>query len=220
MEGDREETEEFIPALGVSVLTPLYQTIVDVFCRDTHVKKVILSCIEGKKDCRILDIACGTGKLVKMLAQQQDCCFIIGQDLDPSMVQQATENVKDFDNVSITKGDATDLKEHEEESLDIVIESLVFHHLSDKQKCASISEIARVLSPTGVFYFVDWIKPQGAYAKVVFKIIEVLDGAANTRAHETNEVLAMIEEVFERAGELTTVQTSVGTIGIIAYGKK
>ena len=33
-----EEEKNFVPALGVAVLTPLYQVVVDAFCRDTHIK--------------------------------------------------------------------------------------------------------------------------------------------------------------------------------------
>ena len=94
-----EEDKDFVPALGVAALTPLYQVVVDAFCRDTHIKSLVVSQLKESRDLRILDIACGTGKLVKMIAAQQRCCSIVGQDLDPVMVKQATETTKEFDNV-------------------------------------------------------------------------------------------------------------------------
>jgi ubiquinone/menaquinone biosynthesis C-methylase UbiE len=96
---EEEESIDFVPALGVGALTPLYQIVVDAFCRDSHIKKLVVSQLNEKRDLKILDVACGTGKLVKMIAAQQPCCFIIGQDLDPIMVEQATENAKEFGNV-------------------------------------------------------------------------------------------------------------------------
>ena len=125
-----------------------------------------------------------------------------------------------FQNNRILEGNATDLTNFDAGSFDVVIESLVFHHLSDEQKQAAISEISRVLTPTGVFYFIDWIQPNGLYAKLSFKIVKVLDGNETTQAHETNRVLSMIEEYFTVVGDSLTIQTSVGTIGLIAYGRK
>lgn len=94
-----EEEKNFVPALGVAVLTPLYQVVVDAFCRDTHIKKLVVSQLKEQHNLKILDIACGTGKMVKMIAAQQKCCSIVGQDLDPVMVKQAMENNKEFNNV-------------------------------------------------------------------------------------------------------------------------
>lgn len=65
----------FVPALGFKSLTPLYQTVVDVLCRDDHIKRLVAQSIHGQ-NMQILDVACGTGKLVKLLAQQQECCSI------------------------------------------------------------------------------------------------------------------------------------------------
>ena len=94
-----EEKADFVPALGVGALTPLYQIAVDTFCRDTHIKKLVVSQLQGKRHLRVLDVACGTGKLIKMIAAQQMCCSIVGQDLDPKMVELALENTKEFQNV-------------------------------------------------------------------------------------------------------------------------
>jgi hypothetical protein len=70
-----------------------------------------------------------------------------------------------------------------------------------------------------LFYFIDWIQPKGLYAKLSFNVVKVLDGKANTQAHETNKVLLMIEENFTAMGDCITVQTTVGTIGLIVYNK-
>ena len=72
----------FVPALGFKPLTPFYQTVVDVFNRDDHVKRLVLDCIKGERDMEILDMACGPGKLVHLLSAQQQCCRITGMDID------------------------------------------------------------------------------------------------------------------------------------------
>jgi len=215
--------EEFVSALGqgrfLRWATPLYQTVVDVFCRDDYVKSLLLEQIEGENQ-QILDIACGTGKLVRLLALKQTCCQVTGMDIDPGMVARAQATTKDLDNVTILQGNCTKTLPFEDASIDIVVESLVFHHLSDEEKAKAAQEIARVLQPeTGRFYFVDWIKPSGSYAKTAFRVIEIVDGADNVRAHGTGQVLSMIQEAsgLELSTVPTVVQTSFGTLGIVAF---
>lgn len=214
--------EQFVPALAYHWATPFYQSIVDLFCRDTYIKSLVVSRIHGHH-LRILDIACGPGKLVSMLADKQgSCCEIIGADLDVNMVATARQNTSTYSNIKIVQADCTNLsKQFDAQSFDIVIESLVFHHLSDDQKRKAIQEIATVLKSDGIFYFVDWVKPESAYAKVAFNLVKILDGRANTAAHESGEVIKMIEEArFKRVGEDASIETSVGTIGVVTFQKK
>ena len=211
-----------MPALAYHWATPLYQSVVDLFCRDTFIKSLVVSRIHGQH-LRILDIACGPGKLVSMLANKQgNCCEIIGADLDADMVATARQNTSAYSNIKIVQADCTNLaKQFDAQSFDIVIESLVFHHLSDEMKRTAINQIATVLKSDGIFYFVDWVKPESAYTKVAFNLVKLLDGRANTAAHESGEVIKMIEEAhFKRVGEDASIETSVGTIGVVTFQKK
>jgi ubiquinone/menaquinone biosynthesis C-methylase UbiE len=211
-------SDTFTPALGFHILTPLYQTIVDIFCRDSHVKNTIVSSVAGR-DMRILDIACGPGKLVRLLAEKQACCQIIGRDLDPRMVAAARASTADLENVSIDSGDCTVLAGIDSDSVDIVVESLVFHHLTDSQKEAATKEIKRVLRPGGLFYFVDWVKPETMATKIGFRIIELVDGIDTTESHKNNAVLRMISTHLAQLPDAKRIQTTCGTIGIIKFQK-
>ena len=215
----------WVPALRFQWATPLYQTIVELFCRDDYVKKQLLNCIQGQHNLKILDVACGPGKLPRLLAQQQGpCCHITGIDIDPEMVAKASEETKQYSlnqQITILQGDCTKLHElFAPATFDVVIESLMFHHLTDSQKRAAVAEIKRVLKPGGVFYFVDWVKPESLYSKVAFNIVKILDGVANVASHENNHVIHIIEEaggfkLLERQAQL--IETSVGTIAILSF---
>eukprot|EP01104_Vermistella_antarctica_P006700 TRINITY_DN173_c0_g1_i1.p2 TRINITY_DN173_c0_g1~~TRINITY_DN173_c0_g1_i1.p2 ORF type:complete len:226 (+),score=44.29 TRINITY_DN173_c0_g1_i1:3-680(+) len=208
--------ESFVPALGFKPLNPFYQTVVDVFNRDTHVKQLVLECIEGGRNLEILDMACGPGKLVAMLAAQQQCCRITGMDIDPSMVQRARETTQAANNVTIVEGDATRCP-FANDVYDVVIESLMFHHLSDPQKRDAIGEAARVVKPGGLFYFVDWVQPNTLYAKLAFNLVKAFDGAENVRAHASNEVLEMIGEQLDQVEVVATINTAFGTMAIVVF---
>lgn len=75
------------------------------------------------------------------------------------MVLKATKKVRDLKNVTVQQGNVTALS-FPDSHFDVVIESLVFHHLTDTQKQTAIAEIKRVLKSGGLFYFVDWVKVQ------------------------------------------------------------
>ncbi len=84
----------------------------------------------------------------------------------------------------------------------------------------AVKEFHRVLNSIGVFYFVDWVKPQTASSKIGFNIIKILDGTSNVKAHETNEVIQIItSESFELAEPPTYIETSVGTIAVMLFRK-
>lgn len=216
----QQQQQGFVPGLGFHWATPLYQSVVDLFCRDTYIKSLVVSRISGQH-LRILDVACGPGKLISMLADKQgSCCELVGADLDADMVATARRITSTYSNIKIVQADCTLLsKQFDAQSFDIVIESLFFHHLSDDQKRKAVDEIATVLRSGGIFYFVDWVTPKNAYAKIAFNLVKILDGHANTAAHESGEVLSMIESRFQRLSEDALIETSIGTIGVITFKK-
>jgi len=208
----------YVPALGFHWATPLYQTIVDLFVRDDYIKSVAVDLIDGR-DLQILDVACGTGKLVKKIAQKQPCCQIVGCDIDSEMIVEAKKQTTSFPNVIIQQGNCTDMR-FEDGKFDIVIESLVFHHLTDAQKKAAINEIHRVLQQNGLFYYIDWVKPGNLYAKIAFNIVKIVDGWENLESHENNTVINLIEESMDMIGTPRTIETTLGTIAVITFKKK
>ena len=214
------EQADFVPALSVEALTPLYQTVVDLFCRDSHVKSLLAARVQADRandPKKILDLACGPGKLVALLAAQQPCCEFTAMDIDPRMVAEAQHTTSALPNVRVVNGDAT-APSFGDDSFDVVVESLMFHHLTDAQKRAAIAAVARILRDDGLFYFVDWVKPATVYSQLAFKIVRLLDGAENTRAHADNAVLAMVREQLPRlVGVPTLIETSVGTLGIYCF---
>lgn len=210
--------EAFVPALGVASLPAVYEKVVDLFCRDNHVKSQLLARIAGRNDLHIVDVACGPGKLAERLASQQPCCTVSAFDIDPAMVAKARVRTGELTNVSVQVANVCALP-LPDASCDVVIESLLFHHLTDAQKVTAISEIARVLRSHGTFYFVDWVRPSSFYATVAFSVIKLLDGRANVASHANNVVLDLIGVHFVSSGDPTYVQTTVGTLAIIAFDK-
>lgn len=204
-----------MPALGFHALTPLYQRVVDVLCRDDVVKRAVVALVERQRTSvgdaaaappaarrlRVLDVACGPAKLVRLLAERlPPCCHVTGLDIDEAMVRTARLTLAGVSNTDVVHGDARRLP-FADGAFDVVVESLMLHHLGDDDKRAVLREVHRVLVPRGKFVFVDWLAPRTALARLGFGAVRALDGAANVAAHADGSVLRLVADTgFDGGG--------------------
>ena len=117
---------------------------------------------EGKISCRdiaailkdtayadLLDVGCGTGFLLDLLAKQQAAHYA-GLDLSPEMIRIARQ--KDIPGAELTEGSADRLP-FPDESFDIVTCSQSFHHYPYPEK--AMAEAFRVLRKGGLYILSD-----------------------------------------------------------------
>lgn len=97
---------------------------------------------------RILDIGCGTGRLLKLLGARFPQAELTGLDLAENMLQQAAQRLPQA--VSLVQGDAEHLP-FADASFDLVVSSSTFQWLDLLEPC--FTEVWRVLRPEGRFVF-------------------------------------------------------------------
>lgn len=102
----------------------------------------------------VLDVGCGTGRLLRAAATRWPEAQLIGVDPAQGMVDVARELTS---RATIYRGLAESLP-LAEASVDLVLSTLSFHHWHDQ--AAGVLEIVRVLRPGGHFLLADFAPPQ------------------------------------------------------------
>lgn len=123
--------------------TILYSKYGKISCQD------IFDHLKGKAFESLLDIGCGTGFLIDMLAKEHPAKYV-GLDLSPEMVKQASD--KEIPSATFVEGRSDELP-FEDNSFDVVTCSQSFHHYPDTDK--ALQEARRVLKPGGLYILSD-----------------------------------------------------------------
>lgn len=108
--------------------------------------KTVISMLSPKVNEKILEVGCGSGRDIVLIAQKGATC--IGVDSSINMVKETQKELKNrnINGVTINLGDATQLM-FPDEVFDKILCSEVIEHIPDYEK--AISEMARVLKPSG-----------------------------------------------------------------------
>jgi ubiquinone/menaquinone biosynthesis C-methylase UbiE len=110
--------------------------------------KRIVERLELKPGARVLDVGCGTGRLVRWMAERVGPTgHVTGMDPLFERIALARERAAGLAGVTFQLGQAEDLSAFAESSFDAVVMSAVLHWVSDKAK--ALAEIRRVLRAGG-----------------------------------------------------------------------
>ena len=159
--------EEYIPALGLRILTPFYDFIQKWIVRDKRYKSRLIEQAQIQPGMRVMDLGCGTGTLAIMAKQAQPNADVVGLDADPEMLKMAyaKKNQEKLD-VKFDVGFTNDLP-YPDASFDRVLSSIMIHHLKTPDKEKTAREIYRVLKPGGQLHVIDFGKPSTLYGKLL-----------------------------------------------------
>ena len=122
-----------------------------IFYQSIH--RRLLSFIDLSHLVNILDLGCGTGKLLNRLVQDNPAIKGIGLDFSPEMIKQARNNKKYRSQLIFIQGNAESMP-FANNQFDAVFNSISFLHYRYPQRV--FAEISRVLKPQGHYYLADW----------------------------------------------------------------
>lgn len=103
----------------------------------------------------VLDVACGTGELERLLLTKHSDQSISGIDISEKMLTQARKKLKGYPNVTLKRGTASQLP-FPDRHFDIIVSASSFHYFPNPEK--ALAEVNRVLKPSGQIVILDWCK--------------------------------------------------------------
>jgi ubiquinone/menaquinone biosynthesis C-methylase UbiE len=124
-----------------------------VFFDRVHARtvRVVVPLLRGVTAPRVVDVGCGTGRLLARLRAALPSASLMGVDAADGMIAVAREKPSlqgvDFEVASAAALPAEDA------SCDVVVSTVSFHHWEDQS--AGLREVARVLRPGGRLVLVD-----------------------------------------------------------------
>lgn len=202
----------YVHALGSKPLNWLYDPVVRVTSRDTFVKRVLVEQANIKDHARVLDLGCGTGRLLQMVLNGVHCPDLYGCDGDEEILRSA--DARNRHKVPLVCTFSTHLP-YADSVFDQAVSSLVFHHLLYVDKIATLQEIARVLKPGGQLDIADWGEPRNLVMRAAFLTVQLVDGFSTTQDSVKGLLPAAMKEVgFYHVEETRRIVTPCGIMSL------
>ena len=121
---------------------------------------------------RVLDVGCGTGELtLAAKTKAGEAGVVIGLDPSPEMIGVARQKAKQRGSTIDYRVGVIEAMPFADNSFDVVVSSLMMHHLPDAVKTQGLVEIQRVLRPNGHLLIVDMKAPDSFYSKFIITLM-------------------------------------------------
>ena len=201
---------KYIPALHWKRLTPLYDPLLRWGMREERFKRELIRQAQIQSGQQVLDLGCGTATLTVMIKQAQKGAQVTGLDADFDALKIGQAKAEKAEVVlTLDHGMAYALP-YPDVSFDRVLSSLMFHHLTSKDKMRTMREVHRVLRPGGSFLVVDFGKPRGLWSKLISPLMARLEEVADN--HKGLLIDMMGQAGFLPAGATASFHTIFGTL--------
>lgn len=203
---------EFIPALGYNWLTRLYDLAVKITMPEKRIRTRLMDLLDPRDDQFILEFGFGTGQNILLAYHRNPKVKLAGVDVDPKVRQIALDKLEKYG--IRQKLDLYDgrILPYPDKSFDKVVSSLVFHHLENEKKLSSLKEIHRVLKPNGCLIIGDWGAPRSKTMRMVFYIVQFVDGFKTTSDNIRGLLPCHIKNAgFKNVAEVDFINTAIGT---------
>ena len=175
-----KKQSQFIPALRYDWLTRFYDPLTRLTTRETAFKRRLVELAHLQTGHHVLDLGCGTGTLALLIQRTQAVAEVFGVDGDLKVLKIAQGKVVNSgSHLWLNAGLVFELP-YPGGRFDRVFSTLLFHHLTKEAKQRTLQETLRILKPGGQLCVADWGKPANRLMRILFFLVQMLDGFTTT----------------------------------------
>ena len=205
----QEHARHYIPAAGVDWLLPLYDPLQWMLGGDA-LKRPLIEQAALRPGLRVLDIGCGTGSLTLLLQRLHPGVEVVGLDPDPKALAITRRKAERAGLALRLDQGFSDRLPYPDASFDRVFSSLMFHHLKQEEKEATLREVRRVLKPRGSLHLLDFGPPRSRLSRA---LAHVLHRAENLRDNLEDRIIGLLVQAgFKDPEEVGHRATLVGSL--------
>ena len=147
---------------GITIGTPRFYDLSAalLFAGRRRAYRTLLAAGGVRRGDRVLDVGCGPGYFARMLAGAVGPAgSVVGIDAAPEMTDYASRKARGLSNCAFQPGTAESLA-FPDAAFDVVVSSLVVHHLPEEARLAAVREMRRVLRAGGTLLLADFRIPE------------------------------------------------------------
>jgi ubiquinone/menaquinone biosynthesis C-methylase UbiE len=201
--------QKYVPALSLRWLTPLYDALIDGPMSMSRMRKDLVAQMGDLSDKKILDVGSGTGTMAVMIKQAHPSAEVLGLDGDPQILEIARAKARKLGiEIRFDQGMSFDLP-YPNESFDVVLTTVMLHHLSRDAKQTTAREMHRVLRPGGQLFGADFVEPRSSLGKAIRPFTRRFERVADN-------LDGFLPVMFENAGFKSYKETSRYFFGSIS----
>ncbi len=197
----------FIPAFHWHALTSSYEALARPFARRIWQRMAAEVIERAPRGGTVIDLGCGPGTVLRLIHDKRPDLTLIGADIDPAIIRIA-EKQAGGKNIQFYVASIDEVP-FEPQSAEIVISSLVFHHLDEPVKRRAFEQIRRILRPDGIFLLCDFSVPKRPWLIPIASAILAIE-------HEAPKQLRgqLFSLAREASATIETLQTYYGCISM------
>lgn len=176
---------------------PFYDTVVRLMSlgKDQAMRQAIVELAQLKPGESVLDVGCGTGALaLAAKALTGPTGQVYGTDASPEMISLAQKKAAQAGAEVTFQMDLVEKMTFPDNQFDVVLSTLMMHHLPDDLKRAGLAEIYRVLKPGGRILIVDMeSSPSGSISQRLSDLIIQVHGGHKHMQDNVKKLIPFVE---------------------------
>jgi SAM-dependent methyltransferase len=207
-------SDRYVHALGYRWLNRLYDPLIRVTMAERRFKEQLIEQAGVSPSMRILDMGCGTGTLLLLMARR-GIPHAVGLDGDLDILTIARGKRERTGSVFDLIAGLSRAIPASGGTFDRVFSTLMLHHLDDAAKRDTLTEVRRILRGGGELHIADWGRPHTPAMRMAAGLVSAFDGAEVTRANLEGRIPDLCRQAGFSEVELRSERRTV--FGTLAF---